>query len=153
MEFILLSAAIGELAQTSDPPAKAVLLDLEMTYELDVPSTDALAELKEELEGAGVDLLLTRVHGDVRDMLDRSGVTEKIGPENIYPSIIEGVFAYLRETKEVAEYARGIADNLGDLIQIVDLAAEQAEGEDRIRLQTIRERLQAVSEAIGPESY
>jgi MFS superfamily sulfate permease-like transporter len=146
-----LSDAIGELVRSSDPPAQAVLLDLEMTFELDVPSADALADLKEVLERADVTLLVSRVHGEVRDMLDQSGVTDKIGPENFYPYIIEGVFAYLRDTEEAAEYARGIAANVRDLIELVDLAAEQADGETRIRLQKTRERLLAVSEAIDPD--
>jgi high affinity sulfate transporter 1 len=146
-----LSDTINELVQISDPPAKAVLLDLEMTFELDVPSADALAELKKDLERADVALLVTRVHGEVRDMLDHSGVTDKIGAENFYPYIIEGVFAYLRDNEEAAEYARGIAANVRDLIAIVDLAAEQADETVKLRLQSTRERLLAVNEVIDPD--
>ena len=146
-----LNETINELIQASDPPARAVLLDLEMTFELDVPSADALADLKEELERSNVALMVARVHGDVRDMLDQSGVTEKIGIENIYHYIMDGVFAFLREAEEAAEVAGMIADNVRDLVNIVDFAAEHADGEPKIRLQRTRERLLAVSEAIDPD--
>jgi high affinity sulfate transporter 1 len=146
-----LKEAIGELVRSSDPPVRVVLLDLEMTFELDVPSADALADLKEALERAEVALLVTRAHGEVKDMLDQSGVTDQIGPENFYGHIMDGVFAYLRQTEEAAESARVIADNVRDLIEIVDLAAEQAEGEAKERLQTTRERLLAVSQAVEPD--
>jgi MFS superfamily sulfate permease-like transporter len=146
-----LKEAIGELVRSSDPPVRVVLLDLEMTFELDVPSADALADLKEALERAEVALLVTRAHGEVKDMLDQSGVTDQIGPENFYAHIMDGVFAYLRQTEEAAESARVIADNVRDLIEIVDLAAEHADEAVKIRLQTTRERLLAVSQAVEPD--
>ncbi len=146
-----LTDAISELARNSDPPVKAVLLDLEMTFELDVPSADALAALKEGLARANIALLVCRVHGEVRDILDQSGVTDKIGPENFHNYIIEGVFAYLRDTEEAAEYARVLAANMRDLVDLVDLAAKHADGEDMTRLQETRERLLAASQSIDPD--
>jgi len=75
---------ILSLAGACDPPPRAVLLDLEMSSELDVPGADALAELHEELEQRGTRLLLSRVHPQVRETLDRSGVTVRIGDDHIY---------------------------------------------------------------------
>jgi MFS superfamily sulfate permease-like transporter len=72
------------LAGASDPPPRAVLLDLEMSNELDAPGADALAELHEELERRGIGLLLSRVHAQVRETLDRGGVTARIGEEHLY---------------------------------------------------------------------
>lgn len=80
---------------SSDPLARAVLLDLEMTFELDVPSLDALVELSEGLAEEDVDLMLVRVHQDVRDTLDQSGVVDTIGADRIHRYIIDGVLDFL----------------------------------------------------------
>ena len=72
-----------------------MLLDLELTNEIDVPSADMLKELHDDLEAAGVQLLLARVRPAVRDLLDRSGVTAKIGAEHIYGRVLEGVLFHL----------------------------------------------------------
>ena len=71
----------------------SVLLDLELTNEIDVPSADMLKELHDDLEAAGVQLLLARVRPAVRDLLDRSGVTAKIGAEHIYGRVLEGALS------------------------------------------------------------
>ncbi len=62
-----------------------------MTSELDVPSADALAELAEELERRGAKLLLSRVHREVRETLDRGGVTARIGEERLYRRSVAAV--------------------------------------------------------------
>jgi MFS superfamily sulfate permease-like transporter len=79
----------------SAEPVNSVLLDLELTNELDVPSADMLEELDTDLQAAGVRLMLARVRPPVRDLLDRSGVTEAIGAENIYCRVLEGVLVHL----------------------------------------------------------
>jgi len=66
-----------------------------MTNELDMPGAEMLAELKEKLAGEQVDLLLSRVRHAVRDLLDRSGVTQQLGAENFHTRTIDGVLAYL----------------------------------------------------------
>ena len=45
----LREAIIGRMRE-AERPVQSVLLDLEMTYELDVPALDMLAKLKEELD-------------------------------------------------------------------------------------------------------
>jgi hypothetical protein len=67
-----------------------VLLDLELTNEIEVPSPDMLKELHNDLKAAGVQLMLARVHPAVRAMLDRSGVIENIGAELVYGRVLEG---------------------------------------------------------------
>jgi MFS superfamily sulfate permease-like transporter len=74
-----------------------VLLDLEMTNDLDVPSADMLKELNEELEQRRIVLLLSRVHADVRSVLDRSGTTERIGAERIYRHMTEAAADFVRD--------------------------------------------------------
>ena len=56
----------------SAEPVDSVLLDLELTNELDVPSADMLKDLHDDLDAGGVRLLLARVRPAVRALLDRN---------------------------------------------------------------------------------
>ena len=82
---------ISLLIRASDRPPRAVLLDLEMSSELDAPGADTLAELHEELGQRGIGLLLSRAHPQVRETLDRSGVTARIGENHIHRCSIAAV--------------------------------------------------------------
>jgi sulfate permease, SulP family len=86
-----LREGILSLVESSVTPVRAVVLDLEMSDDLDVPATDALKELLEELERRGVMLALSRVHDQAREMLDRSGLTVRIGEDHLYPRTISAV--------------------------------------------------------------
>ena len=119
-------------------PVKSVLLDLELTNELDVPSADVLGELHDDLEAAGVQLLLARVRPAVRDLMDRSGVTAKIGAEHIYGRVLEGVLYHLSAHGTHAETLLGLSgDALRRLEQFVSELLPQAEGERRARLEAL----------------
>jgi MFS superfamily sulfate permease-like transporter len=80
--------------KASDPPIGAALLDLEMTSELDVPSADALDDLREELDQRGIRLLLARVHPEVRETLGRDGVVARVGEDHIYRGSVGAVAAF-----------------------------------------------------------
>jgi sulfate permease, SulP family len=58
--------------------ARVVVLDLEVTTDLDVQGADTLLELAEQLRRDGAELRLTGVHRRVREVLRRSGVTEHV---------------------------------------------------------------------------
>jgi high affinity sulfate transporter 1 len=110
-------AVIAEI-EASAEPVRAVLLDLGATVDLDVPAADMLAELAEELRGRGIRLMLTRVIAPVREILDRAGALEKIGPESIYGTQAEGVAHFLRaegNTDGVRELANSLALQLREL--------------------------------------
>ncbi|HWM12648.1 MAG TPA: SulP family inorganic anion transporter [Solirubrobacteraceae bacterium] len=58
-----------------------VVLDLEVSTELDVQSADMLLELAGSLRRAGSELRLTRVHPLAYDVLRRAGVTDQVSVE------------------------------------------------------------------------
>ena len=87
-------AVITEMLAGSEP-AKAVLLDLGATTDLDVPSADMLAELSEELHSRNVRLMLVHLITPVRHMLDHAGAMEKINPQDIFAGPGEAVMNYL----------------------------------------------------------
>ena len=87
---------VRQLLAASEPPATALLIDAEGITDLDTSAADILAELWSELASTGVELLMARVHGPVRDMLHRSGLEESIGPDRIYATVRAGVEDYLK---------------------------------------------------------
>jgi anti-anti-sigma regulatory factor len=106
----------NRLAASSEP-VDSVLLDLELTNELDVLSAEMLEELHNDLDAGDVQLLLARVRPPVRDLLDRSGVTEVIGPEHMYKRVLEGVLVHLSGTGKHAEALLGLSDTTLKLLQ------------------------------------
>jgi high affinity sulfate transporter 1 len=121
---------------------QSVLLDLELTNELDVPSADMLKELHDDLDAAGVELMLARVRPAVRDMLDRSGVTEAIGADNIYNRVLEGTLAHL--TSGEARTGRFLDLSAGALRALQTSVNEMlatAQGDRRARLEALGARL------------
>jgi SulP family sulfate permease len=88
---------LRELTKQSDRPLHAVLINLEASPEIDVTSLEMLEQLRSELEGSGVSLYFARVADRVRDLFDRSGFTERIGSQRIFPGVDSAVSAFLKD--------------------------------------------------------
>jgi MFS superfamily sulfate permease-like transporter len=132
-----------DLATAAGPLPRTVVVDLEMTYDLDAPSAHELAELSTDLQAANVQLMLARVRASVRDVLDRSGATAQIGAEQIYPRVLSAVAAHLgQDGGASAEVFEMSADSLQRLLDVVDGQVLAATGDDRERLVALRQRLQ-----------
>ena len=80
-------------ATEAEPPARAVVLDLEMTYDLDVPAAEALLMLATRLADAGIPLALARVHGSVLGLLERTGVVAAVGSDRVGGRVQDAVRA------------------------------------------------------------
>jgi MFS superfamily sulfate permease-like transporter len=105
-----LRSEIIQRVEDAQPPVQVVLLDLEMSNGLDVPSIDMLAELQQELAGRKIQLWLSRLHEQVHDALERAEVLQKFDGKNIHTRILNGSLSYLTE-----QHAGGIEDL--DIIQ------------------------------------
>ena len=133
----------------AQPSVQVLLLDLEMSNQLDMPSVDMLVELKEELEAAGVRLWLARLHGPVHDLLERSGALQKIGEENIYPRLIAGLLEYLvRATPAGGEDVLVLSDSIQLAMEVIKPLISHSEGEHRQLLESYRQRLEELARAI-----
>jgi len=73
------------------------LFNAESVPVLDITGADALKELHAELASQGIVLAVARSKGRFRMMLDRSGVTEKIGREHLFPTVHAGAEAFLAQ--------------------------------------------------------
>jgi MFS superfamily sulfate permease-like transporter len=90
--------------EVSDPPPQVILLDCESITEVDATALITMEELHEELESAGIDLRLARVRSHVLELMHTTNLVEKIGISHIYPSVQDGVDAFLTELhKDVQE--------------------------------------------------
>ncbi len=85
---------VRDLLRTIEPSPRAVLIDLEASARLDIDSIEMLTDLQTELKAEGIELLLANLRAPVRDVLQRSGLIERIGKQHIYPSVEEGVQAF-----------------------------------------------------------
>ncbi len=93
---------VRERRTAADPPARAILVDAEAIHDLDITAAEMLKELTSELATDGVELLFARVHQTVREMMQRSGVEDAVGPDHIYPSVQAGVDDFLARHPEAA---------------------------------------------------
>jgi high affinity sulfate transporter 1 len=94
---------VRAIIRNANTKPKWFLFDVESVPVLDITGADALEELRAELAGLGVVLAIARAKGLFRVMLDRSGVTEKIGRQHIFPTVHAGAHAFLATQPRAAE--------------------------------------------------
>ncbi|MFP2910462.1 SulP family inorganic anion transporter, partial [Pyxidicoccus sp. 3LFB2] len=134
---------------------QVVLLDLEVTADLDVPGADMLVSLHDELAQRDVTLELARLMSPTRRMLERTGVTAKVGEAHLHAQVLDAVVDHLTHTSAVSpeeklllrdglRRLRGLVEEAGTLVDEKDAA-------DRQRLQELGQHLgRAESELEGP---
>jgi SulP family sulfate permease len=136
---------IMALMWDSNTPVETVILDLEMTSDLDLAGAEMLDELHSELRDLGVRLRLARLQRSARVLLARARISRKIGNNNIHPRTLFAVAAYLAE--------EGAAQRLGcdivpDMIRCVqDLVLQRCEleiGSDREMLDDVCRQLDGI---------
>jgi SulP family sulfate permease len=136
------------VAQVDDaqPQPRVVLLDLEMSNQLDVPSMDMLLELKKEMDNRDTELWLSRLHGPVRDALERSGYLQQIGPDKIHRRGLDSIMEYLTQVApdELKDFDL-ISDGLNLTLEVIDHLLSIASGEQRQVLEGYREKLAEIS--------
>jgi SulP family sulfate permease len=71
----------------TDPPASLLVMDCEQMADLDVTGAEEMISLHEQLEEAGVDFWLVRLHGEALTTAENAGVIEAIGPDNVLATI------------------------------------------------------------------
>lgn len=73
---------------------RCVILDAEPISDFDSTAAEALENLDANLKRLGVELWIARANGPLRDLLEVTGLTARIGPDHIYPSVRAAVTAY-----------------------------------------------------------
>ena len=86
-----------EAVAQSPTPVRQIIVAAEPVTSIDVTSADMLAELREELLAAGIELRFAEMKDPVKDKLKRFELFEAFGAASFHPTIGAGVDAYLEE--------------------------------------------------------
>ena len=85
---------LEELVANAGAGLKCVVLDAEAISDFDSTAAEALENLDMDLERRDVQLWIARANGPLRELLGATGLTNRIGEDNIYLSVREAVTAY-----------------------------------------------------------
>ncbi len=94
---------IEELVGTAEHPASVVVLDFQSVYIVDSQGAAKLGEIADNLHAKGISFRLARVKPPVREVLERDGIVERIGPGNFYLDVNQAVEAYLAKAPPASE--------------------------------------------------
>jgi high affinity sulfate transporter 1 len=75
----------------SDPPPFWVLVAAEPITDVDTTAADMLVDLDEELNAAGIHLILAELKDPVRDKIERYGLYDTIDRRHFYPTIEDAI--------------------------------------------------------------
>jgi len=87
---------VRTVAGDAPPDTKYFLLNAESSSALDVTGTAIISSLREELFARGIVLGLARPKGRFLEMLEKSGLADEIGRENLFTSVRDGANAFLK---------------------------------------------------------
>jgi MFS superfamily sulfate permease-like transporter len=73
---------------------KCVVFDAEAISDFDSTAAEALENLDANLERLGVELWMARANKPLRDLLLVTGLTKRLGKDNLYPSVRAAVMAF-----------------------------------------------------------
>ena len=82
---------VTERLVASDPPATALLIDAEGVSDIDTTAVQQLGELLDDLDEAGVAVTFARVRQPVRDMLERAGISGRLGGDAVFLEVDDAV--------------------------------------------------------------
>lgn len=138
-----LRKAIRAQLTAEEGKVHTVLLDLQATNELDVPSAEMLETLYQDLERLEIRLVLAGLHSPVQSLLDRSGVVDKIGEGNCFSTLLEAIITVAREKigDLTPDELASVIDRVDTLTEIISGASQQASEESKERLDRILEHL------------
>jgi SulP family sulfate permease len=88
---------LEELIANAGVGLKCVIFDAEAISDFDSTAAEALENLDATLERLGVELWIARANQPLRDLLLVTGLTKRLGKENIYPSVRAAVTAYRQQ--------------------------------------------------------
>ncbi len=88
---------IKALVRRASPPPHWVVLDAEATSEADFTATSMLEDLIGWLHERNVTFAVAEANSRIQETLERSGLVDLIGSDNIFPSVDNAVDAYLTQ--------------------------------------------------------
>jgi len=87
-------AAVDQQAGRDGTAMRWFVLNAEANVEVDLTALDAVEQLRVELSSRGITFAMARVKQDLRTALDAAGLTARIGPQHLYPTLPTAIEAY-----------------------------------------------------------
>ena len=84
---------VRALVKEANPRPRTFLLDAETMPYMDTTGVASLEEVVEELAGQGIAFAMAEAKGPVRLMLERTGLTQKIGEGNLFLTLTTAIVA------------------------------------------------------------
>lgn len=91
---------VRERVAHTEPTPFWVLVAAEPITDVDTTAADMLVDLDEELNAAGIHLILAELKDPVRDKIERYGLYETIDRRHFYPTIEVAIQEFHREWQE-----------------------------------------------------
>jgi high affinity sulfate transporter 1 len=85
---------LREIAAELPEGTRWFVLDASAITQIDITAMTALGELAEELQASGLKFGLAELHAEVRDLLDRGGVLDRIGRDMIFDDLSDTLRAF-----------------------------------------------------------
>lgn len=85
---------LGELVANAGAGLQCVILDAEAISDFDSTAAEAMENLDADLERLGVELWIARANEPLRQLLQVTGLMNRLGKNNVYPSVRAAVVAY-----------------------------------------------------------
>ena len=85
---------LEELVAHSIEGLKCIILDAEAISDFDSTAAEALENLDADLERRGIELWIARANKPLRELFQVTGLTKRLGKDNLYPSVRAAVTAY-----------------------------------------------------------
>ena len=104
-----LTEEIMEVVEGADPPLRWFVLVGSAIGDIDYSGADSIRQIQEELERKSVTFVIADFSPNALAQLDAYGLTEKIGKEHIYASLLEAIEGYRRVEPPAASPATGDA--------------------------------------------
>ena len=86
-----LQGRLSDLAHEADPPLRIIVIDFEGINYIDSQGADTVAEVLDLATGHNIELRLTRLKANVKAVLDRDGVIDRLGEGYIYGNVYGAV--------------------------------------------------------------
>jgi high affinity sulfate transporter 1 len=91
---------VREMIDSAKVRPEWVLLDASSMPLLDTTGADALESLRLELQSQGIKLGIARCRGIFKEMLNRTGLSDRLGDEFQFSTVTAGIRAFQRESSE-----------------------------------------------------
>jgi SulP family sulfate permease len=78
---------VKAMLEETQPPPKAIILDVSAQDDLDLTSSDVLKSLVRQLQGKGMAVAMADVHTPIREFSRKTGLLELVGEDHLFPTV------------------------------------------------------------------